>query len=62
MEILTTYFENYNNNNSSSNVNYNVLLDNKKKFNNIIVEENTFLGFKYKPLYKRVKEYLDNKY
>jgi hypothetical protein len=62
MDILTTYFENYNKNNSSSNVNYDVLLDNKKKFNNIIVEENTFLGFKYKPLYKRVKEYLDNKY
>ena len=66
MDILTTYFENYNNDNS---INFDVLLENKeikKRLNNnsVINDDNniSIFGFKYKPLYRRFKEYLDNKY
>ena len=77
MNILTTYFENYNknmllSNDLSSNINYDILLEKKeikKILNDNNIEENnieenniSFFGFKYKPLYRRFKEYLDNKY
>mgnify|MGYP000630844694 CR=1 FL=1 len=66
MDILTTYFENYNNDNS---INFDVLLENKEikkrlNNNNPAIDDNniSIFGFKYKPLYRRIKEYLDNKY
>jgi hypothetical protein len=65
MDILTTYFENYNNDNI---INFDVLLEKKeikKRLNNNSVIDNnniSIFGFKYKPLYRRLKEYLDNKY
>ena len=65
MNILTSYFENYNNDNI---INFDVLLENKeikKRLNNNSVIDNnniSIFGFKYKPLYRRFKEYLDNKY
>ena len=70
MDILTAYFENYNKNDSSSNdnsINFDVLLENKevkKRLNNNPNIDNniSIFGFKYKPLYRRIKEYLDNKY
>ena len=64
MDILTTYFENYNNDNS---INFDVLLENKEikkrlNNNNPAIDDNniSIFGFKYKPLYRRIKEYLDN--
>ena len=72
MDILNTYFENYNKNILSSNdntVNFDVLLENKeikkRLNNNRNIDDNnniSIFGFKYKPLYRRFKEYLDNKY
>ena len=72
MDILTTYFENYNKNMLSSNddsINFDVLLENKEikkrlNNNNPAIDDNniSIFGFKYKPLYRRIKEYLDNKY
>ena len=63
MEILTIYFENYNS------INFDVLLENKEikkrlNNNNPAIDDNniSIFGFKYKPLYRRFKEYLDNKY
>jgi dsDNA-binding SOS-regulon protein len=71
MDILSSYFENYNKNMLSSNddsINFDVLLENKeikKRLNNssVINDNNiSIFGYKYKPLYRRFKEYLDNKY
>jgi len=58
MNILSTYFENYNKNITLSNesINFDILLENKeikkRMNNNLNIEENniSIFGYKYKPL------------